>query len=121
MHTIKLVVDGIEKSILPKVYRLNCHGESLKSAIIEYHEDLELEYSKGERLTLEIVTSKPKGFSEKDYCGKAFLFSIKEKEKDKSTVYLFSVGGFIIRLETTQKMEGLQVAEEYYFCLKKEA
>ena len=119
MHAFKLVVDEIEKSILPKVYRLNCHGKNLKSAIIEYHEDLGLKYSRGESLVLEITTSKPKSFSKRDYCGKAFLFSI--KERNKCTIYLFSVGGFIIRLESTQKIKGLQVAEEYYFCLKKKS
>ena len=112
--SITFTVRSYEKSMIPGVHILRGEGDR-QEILIEISDKLGLTYSSNDKLKLIIGKTKPKNIDEKSYCGKAFLYSLKEQDKRK--VYLFSVGGFIIRVETPRKLKGLEIAEEYNFCL----
>ncbi|MEM1619912.1 MAG: DNA-directed RNA polymerase subunit G [Fervidicoccaceae archaeon] len=112
-----LRVRGLETSAIPKVKVLACDGSSGEDVLVEFHEEFGLSYEIGEELELELTYSRPELKERKDYCGRAFLYSIKEKENKK--VYLFSIGGFILRIASPRELADLEVAKEYYFCLRR--
>ncbi len=117
MPTVKFRVDEVSDSIIPSIQHVRGSGEGVE-VLVEVSEKLGLKYKVGENLILRFTKNKPKDYTKNDYCGKAFLFSIKEKDGDK--IYLFSVGGLIIRLKTKKKIRDLNIAEEYYFCVYRE-
>lgn len=116
MEIQNLSVKDVRPSIIPSILDVITSNSELE-LLFEISEKFGLFYNKGEKV--EAVFSKekvtPKGGD--SYCGKAFLFSIKDKEGKK--VYLFSVGGLIIRISSQKILEGFTVAEEYYFCINK--
>ncbi len=116
MVSLDLTVEQVKESVIPSVIILDCKGTGNESVTIEYSEKLGLVYEPGDKLVLSIVKSKFPPHKENDYCGRVILYSIKENKKK---TYLFSVGGFIIRIESPRKLRGLSISEEYYFCLTK--
>ncbi len=117
MVTLEFEVKEYKSSIIPGIYQIKGTTEDNVDVTVEISEKLGLEYSVGEKLSLFIGKTRPKDVKEDSYCGKAFLYAIKDKEKKK--IYLFSVGGFIIRLESPRKFKNMEVTEEFYFCLNK--
>lgn len=114
---VACVVQGVEKHILPRVYKVNCRIDSGGGLVFEYHEELELSYSQGERLLVRVSDQKIQPQAPSDYCGKAFLYKVIDQESEK--VYLFSVGGYIFRFSLPQSVDDLKVAESYYICVSK--
>ncbi len=114
-------VKEITPSIIPSIFHVKGSNDEY-NVLVELSEKLELNYRVGEKLKLKFMKNKPSDFKPDDYCGRAFLFAIKEKKDDKSKkyIYLFSVGGLIIRIEVKKKIKDLKIADEYYFCLTRE-
>jgi hypothetical protein len=115
MVSISFNVKSVEKSVIPGVYLLSGENDQGQKITVEYSGKLGLSYKEGETLSLNLGKRGITPTSDKDYCGRAFLYSIKESGRKK--IYLLSVGGFIIRIETPRKIKGLDVAEEYSFCI----
>lgn len=108
---------GVEKHILPRIIKVSCELEGGGKLLFEYHEELELNYSSGEKLLLTISEEKIQPRSPDDYCGKAFLYKIIDSANEK--VYLFSMGGYIFRLNVNYSINDLKIAEHYFICVSK--
>lgn len=114
---LRFTVEGVEKHILPRLNKIQGTIDEGGSVIFEFHDELELSYARGERLTLVISSEKIPPARGDDYCGRAFLYKIIEGEGER--VYLFSMGGYIFRLALQSAMEDLKIAEFYYICVSK--
>jgi len=109
------VVTSVEKHVLPRLYKVTCEISDGGTLVFEYHEDLQLSYAVGERLSVSVSSEKLPPSSPRDYCGKAFLYKVQSGEREK--LHLFSMGGYIFRLSTPYSISGLSVAEHYYICV----
>ncbi len=121
MVSITATIKQIEKAPLPNIYRLFLDGEKNEKIIVEYHEKLGLEYKEKENVKLVFTKTEQKDYTQKDYCGTANLFSIKEEGegKNKKYIYIFSMGGYIIRIESPRKIREFEISKDYFFCAKK--
>ena len=115
MVSVSFIVTSFEKSMVPGVHVLRGENQDNQEVLVELSDKLGLNYAPKDKLRLFIGKTKPKNIGEKDYCGKTLLYSIKMQGKKK--IYLFSVGGFIIRIQTPRKIKGLEIVKEYNFCL----
>ena len=115
-------VKDVTPSIIPSIFHVKGASNGDYNILVELSEKLGLSYKAGEKLKLRFMKGKPSEFNPEDYCGKAFLFAIKEKKEGKSKkyIYLLSVGGLIIRIEAKKKIKDFKIADEYYFCLSRE-
>jgi hypothetical protein len=112
-----LEIVDTKPSIIPTITIITARNEKIELTF-EVSEKFGISYKKGEKIFLEFSREKIKPSSSFAFCGKTTLFSIKE-EKDNSKVYLFSSGGFIIRLVLRQELQGLNITEDYFFCIDK--
>lgn len=112
------MVEGVEKHILPRIYKVHCNLTNGGRLTFEFHEELELSYSSGEELKVVLSSEKIPPSKGNDYCGKVYLYKVLEGEEK---VYLFSMGGYIFRLSLPVGLEGVSPAEWYYVCVSKKA
>lgn len=100
----------LEKSKIPHIYLLNaiCDNVILK---MDVHEELNIFENKHE-IMLEILTNKP-SCSANELCGYGYVFS--KRNINGKTIILISLGGFIIRLEGSNKaLDELPLMEKMY-------
>ncbi|MEM0021524.1 MAG: DNA-directed RNA polymerase subunit G [Fervidicoccaceae archaeon] len=112
-----LNVASINPSIIPQIVDVKASAPGGIEVLFEYHKSMGISYSEGEKLLLKISSQKIPPTESLSFCGKATLFSIKQKEG--GLVYLFSIGGLILRISSPGQIEGLEITKDYYFCIEK--
>lgn len=112
-----LSISKINPSIIPSVFEVRAQSSTGIGLVFEFHEKMQLSYNEGEKISIKISSEKIIPHSPSSFCGKATLYSVKQKEG--KLVYLFSAGGFILRLSSPSQLEGLEISEDYYFCINK--
>jgi len=113
----ELKVSSTQPSIIPSIFDVKASSPNGTELIFEYHEEMDLSYSIGEEILLRISTEKIEPLHSTSFCGKATLYSVKQKEG--KLVYLFSAGGLILRISSPEQLSGLEISEDYYFCIDK--
>jgi len=113
----ELKISSTQPSIIPSIFDVKASSPSGTELIFEYHEEMDLSYSIGEEILLRISTEKIEPLQPTSLCGKATLYSVKQKEG--KLVYLFSAGGLILRISSPEQLSGLEISEDYYFCIDK--
>ena len=125
MISLKLEVGEVADSKLPKIKIINMRSLSNDDVAValEIHERVRVPINPGDKVMLILVG---KDNSEKDkvegtYCGNATFYSV--KKKNGKTVFLFSIGGLLLRIETSSSKgkeysKMLKMPSEYFFCLQ---
>lgn len=114
---LKFIIESVDRHLLPNLYKVSGTVDGGGQLIFEFHEDLGLKYTKGEKLKLILSDEKIPPARDDDYCGRSFLYKIVENRGEK--VYLFSMGGYIFRLSTPLSLDEVKIAEFYYICVSK--
>jgi hypothetical protein len=110
-----LEISKISPSIIPSVFESIARSPAGLEVTFEFHAKMQLSYKEGEKLSLSISSQRLEPSGPSSLCGKATLYSIKQKEG--KFIYLFSAGGLILRLSSPSQLEGLEVSTDYYFCI----
>jgi len=112
-----LSIKNVTPSIIPSIFDVKAHAPNGLEVLFEYHREMELSYKEGEEISLKLSSQKIPPKNASSFCGKAMLYTVKQKEG--LLVYLFSAGGLILRISSPKQLEGLEIASEYYFCIDK--
>ena len=126
MISLKLEVEEVADSKLPKIKIINMRSLSNDDVAValEMHERVRVPVNPGDKVLLTLVGKDASGKDEVNgiYCGNATFYSV--KEKNGKTVFLFSIGGLLLRIETggskgKEYSRLLKMSSEYFFCLQK--
>ncbi len=126
MISLRLEVGEVADSKLPKIKIINM--KSLENddltVSLETHERIGVPVNPGDKVMLILVEKNASEKNEADgiYCGNATFYSV--KEKNGKTIFLFSIGGLLLRIETDgskgkEYSRLLKMSSEYFFCLQK--